>query len=141
MSRVKLLLALFVSFISFVGIRSHTRPGGLMALSVREREVVVSVNHVSIEADQIERALQANSQESFSRADHIRQLPQYAGRKVIVSVDVCQRLSGGVLKMAAFEKLLTDYPNVIGKVVLIQKSIRTGNLSKYKRKLSNVFSQ
>ena len=44
---------------------------------------------------------------------------RYAGKKIIVGVDVCQRLSGGSLKLAAYEQLLTDYSST-GQVVLIQ---------------------
>ena len=41
---------------------------------------------------------------------------KYAGKKIIVGVDTCARLSGGALKLAAFEKLLTDYTNAMGSV-------------------------
>ena len=34
-------------------------------------------------------------------------------------------MSGGALKLAAFEKLLTDYTNAMGTVVLVQK-VRNG---------------
>ena len=33
-----------------------------------------------------------------------------------MGVDTCARLSGGALKLAAFEKLLTDYTNAMGSV-------------------------
>jgi trehalose-6-phosphate synthase len=52
---------------------------------------------------------------------------KYHDKKIIVGVDVCQRLSGGSLKLAAFEKLLTDYTDSEGKVVLIQKSLVPGS--------------
>ncbi len=44
-----------------------------------------------------------------------------------LGMDVCQRLSGGALKLAAFDKLLSDY-NVadMSGVVLIQRCIRQG---------------
>ena len=48
---------------------------------------------------------------------------RYGEKKIVVGVDICQRLSGGALKLAAFEKLLTDYTAAIGAidgVVLIQ---------------------
>ena len=41
-------------------------------------------------------------------------------------MDTCARLSGGALKLAAFEKLLTDYTNAMGSAVLVQRSIRSG---------------
>jgi trehalose 6-phosphate synthase/phosphatase len=40
---------------------------------------------------------------------------------------MCQRLSGCSLKLAAFEKLLTDYANSNGSVVLVQRCIRPGS--------------
>ena len=47
---------------------------------------------------------------------------KYHGKKIIAGVDICQRLSGGALKMAAFEKLLVDYNlGEKGAVVLIQR--------------------
>lgn len=107
-----------------LGIRSNTRPGGLMALTVRDREVVVSVNHVSIESGTVDKALKNTTASIYAAAEDIRK--RYEGKKIIISVDVCERLSGGILKLAAMEKLMTDYSNVAGGVVLIQKMIRTG---------------
>lgn len=47
---------------------------------------------------------------------------KYHGKKIIAGVDICQRLSGGALKMAAFDKLLVDYNlGEKGAVVLIQR--------------------
>ena len=43
-------------------------------------------------------------------------------------IDVCQRLSGVALKLAAFDKMLADNGGAKkGDIVLIQKSILTGN--------------
>ncbi len=55
---------------------------------------------------------------------------KYHGKKIIAGVDICQRLSGGALKMAAFDKLLVDYNlGEKGAVVLIQ---RCGTIPKYR---------
>jgi trehalose 6-phosphate synthase/phosphatase len=54
---------------------------------------------------------------------------KYAGKKIIAGIDMCQRLSGGSLKLAAFDKLLCDYSNAMGSVVLVQKSLRPGSNS------------
>ena len=52
---------------------------------------------------------------------------KYRDKKIIVGIDACQRLSGGALKLAAFDKLLSDYSNSGDKVVLIQKNLRSSS--------------
>jgi trehalose-6-phosphate synthase len=42
------------------------------------------------------------------------------GQTIVLGIDVCQRLSGGALKFAAYDKLLSDYHDTAGKVVLLQ---------------------
>ena len=79
-------------------------------------QVIVSMSHVSIEPEQIDRWV--NDPEVQAAAAALR--AKHAGQKIIVGVDACQRLSGGALKMAAFEKLLTDYTNAMGSAVLVQ---------------------
>lgn len=106
-----------------VGIRSHTKQGGILALNVQDREVIVTVSHVSVETNDINRAIE--NPETWARAANIKK--QYQGRKVIIGLDVGQRLSGGILKLAAYEKFLTDYPREASKVVLIQKMIRSSS--------------
>ena len=44
----------------------------------------------------------------------------YEGKKIIVGRDKLDVVKGVVQKLRAFEKLLQDYPEWIGKVVLIQ---------------------
>jgi trehalose-6-phosphate synthase len=87
-----------------LGIKSRTRQGGLLALQVDEREVIVTMNHVSIEPLLLQRALE--DPRTLELAKNLRE--KYRGKKIIVSVDNCQRLSGGSLRMTAFEKLLED---------------------------------
>ena len=107
-----------------LGIPSSIRQGGMLSLKVsNDREVIVTMSHVSVEPDVIDEAV--NNPEVKAAAMEIRK--KYAGKKIIVAVDVCQRLSGGSLKFAAYEKLLNDYSSTVGNVVLIQKSIRPNN--------------
>lgn len=106
-----------------LGIPSSIRQGGMLSLQVNDREVIVTMSHVSVEPDRIDEVV-ANP-EVQAAAMEIRK--KYAGKKIIVGVDVCQRLSGGSLKLAAYEKLLNDYSSTVGTVVLIQKSIRPKN--------------
>jgi trehalose-6-phosphate synthase len=44
---------------------------------------------------------------------------KFTGKRVIVGVDQCQRLSGVAFKLAAFEKLLTDYSNIQGDYLIV----------------------
>jgi len=109
-----------------LGIRSRTSQGsgGLISLKMPgSREVIVTMAHVGIEPEQIDRAV--NDPEVQAAAEALR--AKHAGKKIIVGLDVCQRLSGGALKLAAFEKLLTDYTNAMGSAVLVQRSIRNGS--------------
>eukprot|EP01041_Mallomonas_annulata_P003536 gene3536-7030_t len=80
------------------------------------------MSHVSVEPDQI--ALALASPETIKIAEAMRE--KYKGRKIILGIDVCQRLSGGALKMAAFEKLLADYGDIGRRVVLVQRSLLPG---------------
>lgn len=104
-----------------LGIRSGSRPGGLITLHVADREVIVTVSHVSIETDRIGPA--ALHPETLRLASELRE--KYAGKRIVVGVDACQRLSGVALKLAAFDKLLSDSSwGRKGNIVLIQKCLR-----------------
>jgi trehalose 6-phosphate synthase/phosphatase len=104
-----------------IGYSSKTLPGGLLALMVGNRDVIVSMSHVSVEPARIIAAV--NDPETQALAAAIRN--KYLGRKIVVGVDICQRLSGGALKLAAFDQLLSGDPKMKDTVVLVQKSIRS----------------
>ena len=58
---------------------------------MREREVVISVSHVSIEAASVDRALAAGGPEASSpEAAAARLRAKYPGKKIVVGLDVCQ---------------------------------------------------
>ena len=106
-----------------LGIRSGSRPGGMLTLAVADREVIVTVSHVSIETDRVGPA--AVHPETLRIARELKQ--KYAGKRIVVGVDVCQRLSGVALKLAAFDKMLSDSSwGRKGNIVLIQKCLRGG---------------
>lgn len=88
-----------------LGIRSYTRPGGLLTVMVQDREVIVTMSHVSIEPDAIDKLL--IDPETLRKASEIRE--KYKGRRIIVGVDTCQRLNGVAHKLAAFDRFLADY--------------------------------
>jgi trehalose 6-phosphate synthase/phosphatase len=104
-----------------LGFRSHTRPGGMLSIAVKDREVIVTMSHVSIETPRFDtQLLDAETQRA---AEALRE--KYKGKKVILGIDVCQRLSGLALKFAAFEKFIADYG--ASNVVLLQRCIRQGS--------------
>lgn len=107
-----------------LGMRSRTRPGGMLTLTVQDREIIVSVSHVSIETERVQAHVE--HPDTQRRAKEIKD--KYKGRKIIVALDVCQRLSGGVLQLSAFERLINDYySHNPKKVVLIMRSIKQGS--------------
>lgn len=67
------------------------------------------MSHVSIEANRI--AAAARHPETLRLAKELQQ--KHYGKKIIVGVDACQRLSGVALKLAAFDKLLSDSRQVV----------------------------
>jgi trehalose 6-phosphate synthase/phosphatase len=50
----------------------------------------------------------------------------HAGKTLVVSIDVCQRLAGIPLKLLAFEHLLNEYPVWRDRIVLVQVCTRPG---------------
>jgi trehalose 6-phosphate synthase/phosphatase len=118
-----------------LGLRHRSIAGGILVIDVGNREVIVSMSHVSIESDMVQRALDDPDVQRMTDAIKAK----HAGKKIIASVDVVQRLSGGSLRMNAFEKFLNDNMSLLecpitgsadeehvqSKVVLVQKAIRT----------------
>ncbi|CAN0475009.1 unnamed protein product [Laminaria digitata] len=47
-----------------------------------------------------------------------------SGRVIMAGIDVCQKLSGVTLKLLAFERMLSEYPNHKEEVVLVQRCLR-----------------
>jgi trehalose 6-phosphate synthase/phosphatase len=117
-----------------LGYRSNTRPGGMITLAVKDREVLVTMSHVSIETSSLDPVI--NDLETIQLANSLKE--KYKGKKVILGIDVCQRLSGLALKMAAFEKFISDYGVADkGAVVLVQKCIRQGSRMEDEETTSN----
>ncbi|KAI0316381.1 trehalose-6-phosphate phosphatase [Amylostereum chailletii] len=69
-------------------------------------------------------------------------LKLYSGKKIIIGRDKLDVVKGIVQKLRAFEKLLHDYPEWIGKVVLIQvTSPALSDSPKLERQVSELVSQ
>ena len=105
-----------------LGHASKNLPGGLLALLVDNRHVIVSMSHVSVEPQRIIDAVNDPAVQSMATA--LRD--KHAGKKIVVSVDPCQRLAGGALRLAAMDQFFSDNNSMKSSVVLVQKSLRTG---------------
>ena len=92
-----------------LGLPSKTISGGLVVVVIGERELIVSMSHVSIEPVPLNKAV--NDPDTQKMAAAIRE--KYQGKRIIVSVDDCSRLAGGSLRMYAYEKLLSDNHSLI----------------------------
>jgi trehalose-6-phosphate synthase len=102
--------------------------GGLIGVQYRDRSVIVTMAHVSIEPDLMDRALadpkveevvQVRTERFAMRAPYMNVFStqdwkqKYPDKILMCGVDTCQRLNGVALKFAAFEKMLRDYPKYV----------------------------
>lgn len=102
-----------------LGLSHESLKGGLIGVRYRGTKVLVTISNVSIETDVV---LSSMNLPSFT--DGIKELKaKFKGKKVICGVDIAQGLSGVSLKLLAYERLLSDYPNWFGKVVLVQRNL------------------
>lgn len=105
-----------------VGASSHTLPGGLFSIMSGGREVVLSMAVVSVEPTRLDPVLadpQVHEIAAALRAKH-------GGKKIIVSADLCQRLSGTVYKLAALECFLDEFNDQRqGDVVLVLRAVHS----------------
>lgn len=105
-----------------VGATSHTLPGGLFSIMSGGREVVLSMSVVSVEPTRMDAVLA--DPVVHERAAALR--AQYSGKKIITSVDRCQRLSGSVYKLAALECFLDEFgESRQGDVVLVLRAVHS----------------
>lgn len=65
---------------------------------------------------------------------------RYAGTKLILSIDPSGVLSGVQQKLLAFDALLRDHPEWVGKLILVQVFEKTGEKDKYYASLVNFAS-
>jgi len=102
-----------------LGLSHENLVGGLIGVKYRGTKVLVTISNVSIETDVVEKCL-ISSLVSIE-AESLK--AKYGDCKIIAGIDIAQGLSGVSLKLLAYERLLTDYPNWVGKVVLVQKNL------------------
>jgi len=83
------------------------------------RSVLVTVMHAGMDADVMSQlALTSQVQNEI-----IDLTSKTFGKTVYVGIDKMERLKGLPLKLLAYEKLLNDHPELIGKIVLYQISL------------------
>jgi trehalose 6-phosphate synthase/phosphatase len=87
-----------------LGYRFHSLPGGLLAVTMKDHEFVISMSHVSIEPSLLSQILSDDQTQNL-----IQNLKfKYLNKKIFVGVDVCERLSGCILKLEAYRMFLED---------------------------------
>jgi glucosylglycerol-phosphate synthase/sucrose-6F-phosphate phosphohydrolase len=100
----------FLSFGCSLGIQST--PTGLR---INDREIGLGAHPVGIDSSQIATELQKKSVQ-----DHTSKiLSELNGAKCILSIERLDYVKGPIEKLLAFEKLLTDHPELHGKITLV----------------------
>ena len=105
-----------------MGMPHKSVQGGVTGVEYEGRTVMVVVRHVSIEPPRVLKALASDETAREVRALDARLAPRHAKRPqvVLAGVDSCQRLSGVALKLLAFERFLSEYPQWRGRCILVQ---------------------
>lgn len=106
-----------------LGLTERRFAGGLIGLTYRKRHVAITMNHVPIEADALDGALEQESTIEFERSLRSK----HKERKIICGINAAQYLSGLTLKLLTYEKFLSDAPAWRDKVVLVQRCIAKGD--------------
>lgn len=115
-----------------------SRTSGRMSLKLNKksyREILITMSHVSIETNNIDDLIVKNFNQILSKILSNKRLinnkdlnNKENSKKIILSLDVSQRLSGISLKFFGYEKFLLDYFNIekdkINDILLIQKNIK-----------------
>jgi trehalose 6-phosphate synthase/phosphatase len=91
------------------------------AIDLGARTVRLEALPISIDPKSFERLLHADDGEMRGRLESLRQ--RYANRKLIVAVDRLDYTKGIPNRFRTFDRLLRDYPEFRGRVVLIQVAV------------------
>lgn len=102
-----------------LGFRFHSLPGGLLAVTMKDHEFVISMSHVSIEPTLLSQVV--NDEGTKLMIQEFK--AKYSGKKVFVGVDTCERLSGCLLKLEAFRMFLEDTEDP-SKYILVMYALR-----------------
>ena len=106
-----------------LGARSHTVEGGVMAVTIKGKRLLISMSQVSIEPSFLRKSL-ANP-ETFVETKRLK--ARFAKKRVIVGIDTCQKLSGCELKLEAFRLFLEDNIGKPCNVIMSLAVLRPNN--------------
>mmetsp|Transcript_2410 Transcript_2410/g.4333 ORF Transcript_2410/g.4333 Transcript_2410/m.4333 type:complete len:1177 (+) Transcript_2410:176-3706(+) len=87
-----------------LGARSHTVEGGIMAVTIHGRRLLISMSQVSIEPSFLRKSL-ANP-DTFVETKRLK--ARFDKKRVIVAIETCQKLSGCELQLEAFRLFLEE---------------------------------
>ncbi|KAK1937619.1 putative trehalose-6-phosphate synthase domain containing protein [Babesia divergens] len=100
-----------------LGLDHTSKPGGMLDIEYNGREVMILLSHTHIQPELMAARLDEKSGVP-ALVDEFRQ--KWNNRFIVASVDRDIRLAGLFLKFKAFRKYLSQYPDVRGKVLLVQ---------------------
>ena len=100
----------------------------MRSVSFRKKTVNVGAFPIGIQPEKFTQTLEGDTvQERISELKHT-----FKGRKVMVGVDRLDYVKGVPQKLRAFELFLTEHPEYVGLVVLVQVAIPTrGEVEEY----------
>lgn len=102
----------------------ETLPGGVMGIRYNGRFVSIIISHVGIQSNVFAEA--ANSDVLKRRVDRLRS--QYAGKKLIVGIEDVDLAKAPMLKLQAFDRFLTRYPEWKNKIVILEFFLPSKNM-------------
>ena len=106
-----------------LGARSHTVEGGMMAVTLKGKTLLISMSQVSIEPSFLKKSL--SNPETFVETKRLK--ARFTKKKVIVGIDVCQKLSGCEYKLQAFKQFLDDNMGKPRNVIMYLAVLRPNN--------------
>eukprot|EP00741_Cyanophora_paradoxa_P019421 tig00021127_g18748.t1 len=102
--------------VRMLGLQFESRRGGFLGVEYNGRHVMVRVSHVGIDPDRFIQRLEVPA----VRESAHQMAARYRGRTVLLGIDDMDKLKGIPLKLMAFKQLLTSYPQLRGRVHLVQ---------------------
>lgn len=99
-----------------LGIPFSSREGGRIGLDIGGRDVSVTISHVGVEPEELDKLMASEEAAAYAR-DLRRRHPD---RVIIAGMDSAGRLQGIALKLLAFERLLEQNQQLAHAVVLVQ---------------------
>jgi len=99
-----------------LSLEAESRPGGIIAIIYKGRNVLIKVRHTGISQEYIENVIR--TKEFKAELQQLKKIIR--NRVVIASVDKLSYISGIKNKLIAYRDFLRNYPNYFGNTLLIQ---------------------